>query len=532
MRVPLFSVFLFTQVILCPAQESIPLPEKEDGPPALPLEPEPQLPSRPLPDLPKVEMLPRVDPAPGGATPAPKVRVRPYQPPSESSVHGGQFRVHGKIKEQRDLLLNDAEATRRLVMAVLKVDSAFTFPIIIQIRETAALRPGLPQVWSNISQTPDGFRIELNLVPVNNAVPGPLLREELVRCILAEMLLRPHAGRDIQVEEAPPPDWLLYGLLELIDYQALGRPSDTFSTVFRLGHVLSLEDLFATNPRQLDSVSRTIYRSSCCGLLLLLMDQNNGRAHLMELFKILAVMPGDDASAIARCYPNLSDSGNSLGKWWSLQLATMAQPGLDELLSTANTEAELAKILVVQLPALPAAPEKPAAKAGGLGKLFGKKKPEKEAAPADKKTDTPAVALEPAACPLEQYTRIIERKDKAVILNGMERALTKLALRAHPLYRPVVSEYLGLVKGLATGKKEKEAAATLASLATLRGKLKKDMQAVEDYLDWCEATQAGGLSDDFEDYLRAADTLAKPPPPRRDPVSRYMNLMEAEYKAE
>jgi hypothetical protein len=64
----------------------------------------------------------------------------------------------------------------------------------------------------------------------------------------------------------------------------------------------------------------------------------------------------------------------------------------------------------------------------------------------------------------------------------------------------------------------------------MRQKIERDMQSAEDYLDWFEATQSQGRSSDFDEYLRTAASLAKPPPPRRDPVSRYMNLMESEYK--
>lgn len=499
------------------------MPQKDGQPdllPEFPLEPKTSPPPS-SPTLPKVDRPPVV---PGKATPVPKVKLGPRSSIGETSIQGGQFHVHAKVKEHRDKLLEEAEATRRMVANALRMDPAFTFPIVVQIRETSALRPGQPQVWSNISQTADGFRFEVNLVPQNNAVPGPLLQEELVRCILAEMLLRHHAGTDLSGHDVPPPDWLLYGLLELLEYQALGRPSDVFSTVFRLGHVLSVDDIFAANPRQMDSVSRTIYRSSCCGLLLMLMEQRDGRQHLAELFKILAVIPGDD-TAIARAYPELTSSGNSLGKWWSLQLATMAQPGLDELLNTQETEAELAKALIVQLPPEESAKEKPAGK-GPLSKLFGKKKKEKEAAANEKKP----VAGSVTACPISEYTRILPRKDRGAIFGQAELALTQLAMRAHPLYRPVINEYLTVVKNLTDGKKEKEAASALTSLAGMRQKIEKDMQSAEDYLDWFEATQSQGRSSDFDEYLRTAASLAKPPPPRRDPVSRYMNLMESEYK--
>jgi hypothetical protein len=58
------------------------------------------------------------------------------------------------------------------------------------------------------------------------------------------------------------------------------------------------------------------------------------------------------------------------------------------------------------------------------------------------------------------------------------------------------------------------------------------MQAMEDYIDWYEATQSEGLSGSFDEYLEVSRNLAKPPAPRHDPLSRYMNLMESEYRME
>jgi hypothetical protein len=394
----------------------------------------------------------------------------------------------------------------------------FTSPIVIQIRETSALATGRPTVWTSVAQAGDGFRIELNMVPQHNAVDGPLLRRELVRCILAERMLRPHNAAGLAGREIPPPDWMLHGLLELLDYQAMGRPSESFSAVFRLGHVLSLEDIFSADPDNMDSVSRMVYRASACGLLLMLLERSAGGKNFNSLCDNIALMPDNDMAAIARSYPELNSSGNSLGKWWSLQLAAMSQPGLDELLSTQQTEQELLKALVLHLPPLPeiAQPKKP--KKG----LFTKKKAEEKAAPA-----APAAAVD---YPLEEFARATARRDRTQIFNRVELDLTQLFLRAHPLYRPVIGRYLAMVRELAEGKKEKEAARTISSLAVMRRNLLADMGKVEDYLDWFEATQSEGISGTFHDYLRAVEESLRPRPPRRDPLSRYLNLMESEYQ--
>jgi hypothetical protein len=453
--------------------------------------------------------------------------MRPKSAIGESSVHGGQFRVHGKVKEQRDIILEEAENTRRMVAASLRQEPEFRFPIVVQIRETAALRPSQQPVWSAITQTDDGFRFEVNIVPQHDAVPGTELRQELVRCILAEILLRPHAGLDLSNKDVPPPDWLLHGVLELLDYQALGSPSEAFSTVFRLGRVLSIDDIFEADPRSMDSVSRMVYRASCCGLILTLMEQQNGSVHFGELCKLLAIMPGDDATAIARTFPKLSNSANSLGKWWSLQLATMAQPGMDELMGPVDTEAQLTRALTLNIPETTtqaAAPGEP--KGGALRRIFGKKKKEEAG------EQQPAAVTTPAATvPLEEFARLNGREDRATILAQVDLSLTQLALRAHPLYRPLIAEYRTILANITAGKKMKESAALLSSLTGLRHKLLKDMNAVEDYLNWYEATQIEGSTGAFRDYLKTAEQLRRPPPPRSDPISRYMDLMEQEYKA-
>ena len=64
--------------------------------------------------------------------------------------------------------------------------------IVIQIREAIAIPQSGEQVWSVLSETLGGFRIELNLAPIGGTVPGPLLERELVKCLLAEMMLRKH----------------------------------------------------------------------------------------------------------------------------------------------------------------------------------------------------------------------------------------------------------------------------------------------------------------------------------------------------
>ena len=128
-----------------------------------------------------------------------------------------------------------------------------------------------------------------------------------------------------------------------------------------------------------------------------------------------------------------------------------------------------------------------------------------------------------------EYARILALPEPGPVFNQADLALTRLMLRAHPIYRPLIQEYQETLRSLAKGKASKTLPATLTRLATTRQKLAVTMQGIEDHLDWYEATQTTVPSGAFEDYLRTADELEKPLPPLADPISRYLDQVEAEY---
>jgi hypothetical protein len=71
--------------------------------------------------------------------------------------------------------------------------------------------------------------------------------------------------------------------------------------------------------------------------------------------------------------------------------------------------------------------------------------------------------------------------------------------------------------------------ATLTRLATTRQKLAATIQGIENFLDIYQMQESTVPSGAFDDYLRTADELEKPLPPRGDPISRYLDQVEAEY---
>ncbi len=476
----------------------------------------PALPTGGPPPVPPVETS---LPAPHGIVPG--VKLRSDDKVGRTYADNSPFNIWGGNRTQRSNLFTAAGLVRRSVLDALHLPDEWSHPIVLQIREPLSNGTDLrPPVWTAISQVEGGFRIEINLTPRRQAVPGPLLRENLVRAILADRVLKGKQGLDLAGASSPPPDWLLHGTLALMDYRQLGRSSQTFSQVFQLGRVLSVQDILDADPTGMDSVSLTIYRVSCGGLLMMLVEQPKGPEQLAKLLPALGRSGVDQATLIEQTFPELTGSSSSLSKWWSLQIAALSQPGMEEVRKPDETEKLLAEALVLRY-AQPAPGEK---RPHVLKRLFTRDKTTAPAPPSDGKP------LPGQSCGIEDYGKVLALPEAASAFNLVDLSLTRLMLRAHPVYRPIIQEYQENIRALAKGKAGKNLPATLSRLAETRKKLAETLRKIEDHLDWYEATQSASPSGSFEAYLEAADVLEKPRPPRGDAVSRYLDEVEAEYR--
>lgn len=501
-----------------------------DAFPAGPMLP-PIAPGSPLPDTPP-KFDPSLDPAGDavsigpGVVPgvSPKSNERAGRTYSEDSP----FIIWGGTQEARSNLFTTAGLVRRDALEALHLGLEWNHPILIQLREPQARGTDRrPPVWTRVSQVPDGFRIEINIVPRHNTVSGSLLRENIVRASLAALILRGHGDEDVTGWDTPPPEWLLHGTLALMDYRQQGRKSTLFNLVFQMGSLLSVEEIFGAEPRGMDSISHTLYRVSCCGLIMMLIEQPNGSRHLAEMMPALVSGGNDTQALIARYFPGMATSANSLSKRWALQIAALAQPSLDEVRTPAESERLLTDALTLRY-TVSSEDKRP----GAIRKLFSRKRPNSADTDQTKAGDTSKIPPPPApaeqTCDLREFQKVLPLPDHEAILTRVDLNLNMLLLRAHPIYRPVIAEYLSTLKSLIKGRKFKESAESLERLANTRRQLAANLQEIENFLDDHEVGKMEDKSGAFEDYMRAADDMEKPPAARPDPVSRYLDALEAE----
>jgi hypothetical protein len=57
-------------------------------------------------------------------------------------------------------------------------------------------------------------------------------------------------------------------------------------------------------------------------------------------------------------------------------------------------------------------------------------------------------------------------------------------------------------------------------------------RAIDDYLNWFEATSLMKPSGQFDDYMKAAERAARPGRTKRDPISVYLDALETQFERE
>jgi hypothetical protein len=393
--------------------------------------PPPPLPS-PIPMPPPATGAPQIDKsaAPGGSPippQAPDALAPPPRAPGDqpapplptgftskvalSTSASGQFKVYGKDLQTRGPFSSRCDAIADRLRRLLRDDEPWVLPVVLAIKTAPDIKLTGPAVSTSISQlTNGGFHLQVTVQVRPDLRPADV-DAELTRILIAERILRNQ--KEISTKRSMVlPEWLLTGVTQAMSFRDRTRPSTVFAAIFRSGKIYSIEEILDVAPGQLDALSRTIYETSCCALVLALLDQPEGAASLRKFLSLLAVDSRDDRALLNYCFPTLALSASSLNKWWSLQLASLATPTVFETLGPTETRKALTEALTIRYETTSdAAPKKttviaeadepPAVapaeeekKSGLLGRIFGSAPPaEAGTTPAGSKTEKPELPV-------------------------------------------------------------------------------------------------------------------------------------------
>lgn len=279
-----------------------------------------------------VTRQPAAQGAPRVGSPADKMPV------TSSTSASRQFIVHGKVFETRSAMSSRCDEISQELRKVLNDKEPFVLPIVVVLNTGAeAGKSKGPPVSTAISElTHGGFHLQVTV----NERPGlnaEDLRKEVVRALLAERILRNHQKITAPQHRLLLPDWVMTGVLQAMNHKSGTRSSVTFSTIFRSGKIYGIEEIITASPVEMDGLSRSIYETSCGALVLALIDQPDGPSHFNKFLNALASDPRSERDLLNAAFPNFAATASSLNKWWSLQLATLSKPGIDEPLTPAKS---------------------------------------------------------------------------------------------------------------------------------------------------------------------------------------------------
>ncbi len=200
----------------------------------------------------------------------------------------------------------------------------------------------------------------------------------------------------------------------------------------------------------------------------------------------LAATPGG-ADELVAMFPSLGKNREALGRKWVLAMARASAANRVDLLSQRETADGLDRVLAVK--ALP-----------------------------DPKRPEVASMSGPYALPT-----IARSQSGKFILSQTEDGLLRLSLRAHPLYRSLVEEYLGIVRDLIRKPKSRQDK-RIATAEQLRAGLNRQTSEARDYLDWVETTKIKTESPELTKAVEETQALEQAPP-RNDAISRYLDAI-------
>jgi hypothetical protein len=398
----------------------------------------------------------------------------------------GQFIVFAQESAPRMETARKLDELKTGLTGMFRIPDTWKMPILVNLEAERPPRQRNPDAFSIglFESEGDALRIQVDVFdPAFLSTPQFSL--EIIRAMLLEIAYREtpiKAGKAFQL----PPDWIVEAAFGRLNSNSnLVKPA-VYSSLLASESPPELRDFLRLRPASLDSTSRLLYRAQAMALVDALTQLPDGAAGLQNYIRKTRRNPATIEEIISM-FPSLAEDKSALGRRWLLAIAKGSATNRADLLSSRETGKELDRILEIK--ALP-----------------------------DPKN--PEVAAMSGPYALESIAR---SRNGRFILNQLNEELLRLSLRAHPMFQPVVQDYLQIVREL-IAKPKRRVDKRVASAEEIRAGLRSHNSEVESFIDWVETTKISEADETTAIAIEEADTI-EDPPPRPDAISRHLDAI-------
>ncbi len=404
----------------------------------------------------------------------------------------GQFVIYSGDRELRGRVVGFVEEIKAGLLRELREGDDWKFPIVVAIEPDPEPQANMAPVTITLVSTVAGPKVDV-AVRIGADPTKVFLQRNIVHALLLELIYRERPAFKGGARYAEPPWWLVEGLLQRIRSRSGMRDPDIFKSIVNTEKLPSLEKLLTQPPLHLDTAAGAVDRASALALVEALLALPSGPANLGRFIRAWPDAGADPLALLAKHFPTLGASPQSLVKWWTLQLAALSKSETLRGLSPTQADAELRALLTFEI-----------------------------------STGKPPRAERFAVADFEKYIKLPGARPA---LRIAQVKIATLSTKSHLLFRPIVSEYEEVCGLLASGKTA-GIAERLARADRFRATMLQRFGDITDYLNWYEATQTPGSTGEFDSYLRAVERIEsqKPPViPVNPKIADYLDSLEQEF---
>lgn len=383
-----------------------------------------------------------------------------------------------------------AERIKQHILHELEQDDRWRDPIIVAVRDREVTEHDAPSISVDLFRSQTHLKYQITC-PTPPLVEPAALVTTLVEAICSEIANRQqHVGKTESYRAAPVPRWLVHGLAQSL----VGRPEVLLAIARRsveAGRPTAACALLATSQLPSEPLERALFQANAWLFTGNLLALPAGPDLLQRYLDELGAQKSATNAFWSVYHEQFADAA-ALETWWNAQRKRRVSFQVAQALTAEETGHQLDEILGFKIKPPAGQAEEPASTTVSVDKLMP----------------------------------FYEQPWLKGLLKEKLRQLFALAGQAHPIYRPVIAQYIEAYTWL-TEEKLSRFKRALKDAERARSAVERQMDEISEFLHSAERRYSPEDSTAaFQNYFRILEHLESIREQRRNPITDYLNQFD------